>query len=306
MRVGAHLPVSKGLPYAARLADSLGADTFQFFTRNPRGGAARELIEAEVSEWRRLRVELDIRPLVGHLPYTVNMAAPRPETRAFATMVLKDDLKRAALLGAEFLVVHPGSHNGDGPERGIERIVAVLAAVLGDAAVPDAAAGDAAAAAPAGPMLLLEAMAGQGSEIGFTPAQLGEIIDRMDGSRRLGICLDTCHMFAAGYDLRTGAGIDAMLEEVGRLIGLDRIRVVHLNDSKTPLGSGRDRHELLGQGHLGEEGLREIVCHPFIQELPLIIETPVTDYPDYAGEIGKVRTLARRCGVRRCGGDGDG
>lgn len=300
LRVGAHLPVSKGLPYAARLADSLGADTFQFFTRNPRGGAARELLDAEVSEWRRLRVELDIRPLVGHLPYTVNMAAARPETRAFATMVLKDDLKRAALLGAEFLVVHPGSHNGDGPERGIERIVAVLAAVLGDTAVPDAAAGHA-AGDTAGPMLLLEAMAGQGSEIGFTPAQLGEIIDRMDGSRRLGICLDTCHMFAAGYDLRTGAGIDAMLEEVGRTVGLDRVRAVHLNDSKAPLGSGRDRHELLGRGHLGEEGLREIVCHPFIRELPLIIETPVADYPDYAGEIGKVRTLARRCG-----GDGDG
>lgn len=201
-------------------------------------------------------------------------------------MVLREDLKRAALLGAEFLVVHPGSHNGDGPGKGMERIAAVLASVLGDG--------------EAGPMVLLEAMSGQGTEIGFTPGQLGEIIDRVGRSERLGICLDCCHMFAAGYDLRTAAGIEAMLEEVDRSAGLDRVRVMHLNDSKTDLGSHRDRHELLGRGYLGEDGLGEIVCHPFIRRLPLIIETPVADYPDYAGEIGKVRALARRSG-----GDGD-
>lgn len=276
--MGAHLTIAKGLPEAARLAERVGANTFQYFTRNPRGGAVRAMGEDEVRRWLLLRSELDLFPVVGHLPYTVNLAANKTETWEFAKRVIKEDLERAGLYGAEFLAVHPGSHLGDGVEAGIDRIARALDEVLNAVETPT--------------VLLLETMAGQGSEVGFEPRQLGAIIDRLGRPDNVGVCLDSCHLFAAGFDLRTPAGIEGMLAEMDRSFGLGRVRAMHLNDSKAPLGSRRDRHELLGRGHLGEAGLRALLGHPFIRSLPLLIETPVEDYLEYAGEIRKAREYA--------------
>lgn len=286
MRVGAHLSIAKGLPAAAETARLIGANTFQYFTRNPRGGAVRAMADEEIAAWQRLRREYDIFPVAGHLPYTVNLAASDERTWAFAKRVLAEDLARAAAYGAEFLITHPGSHGGRGVAWGIERIIASLEETL--AAVPGRVA------------LLLETMAGQGSEVGYEPRQLGAIIDGLGRPNRLGVCLDSCHLFAAGFDLRTHAGIDAMLAEMDEHVGLERVRAVHLNDSKFPLGSRRDRHELLGRGHLGEAGMAALLTHPFIAGLPLLIETPVEEYIDYAEEI----RLARRWAAAEGGAGG--
>ncbi len=284
MRIGAHLTIAKGLPEAARLAGRIGADTFQYFTRNPRGGAVRGMGEDEIRAFWALREEAGLGPIVGHLPYTVNLAAGREETRAFAVRVLREDLERAGLYGAESLAVHPGSHGGDGVEAGIERIVRSLDAVLDGLASPTA--------------LLLETMAGQGSEVGFTPDHLGAILDRLGRPANVGVCLDSCHLFAAGFDLRTHAGIDALLEALEAAVGLERVRAMHLNDSKTPLGSRRDRHELLGRGHLGEAGMISLLTHPFLRRLPLLIETPVAEYIEYGDEIRRARAWAASGGER--------
>lgn len=278
MRIGAHLTIARGLPAAAELARAVGANTFQYFTRNPRGGAVRAMGDEEIEAWLRLREELDLRPMVGHLPYTVNLAANKQETWDFARRVLREDLDRAARYGAELFVVHPGSHLGDGVEAGIERIARALADVL--------------AAAEGETLLLLETMAGQGSEVGFRLEQHRRIMELLGWPERLGVCLDSCHLFAAGYDLRTREGIDALLAEMDAAVGLERVRAMHLNDSKVPLGARKDRHELLGRGHLGEAGMRALLTHPFIRGLPLLIETPVEDYPEYAGEIRLARAYA--------------
>lgn len=280
MRIGAHLSVSKGLPEAARLARAIGANTFQYFTRNPRGGAARSIPPEEIAVWERLRQELDLFPVAAHLPYTVNLAAPKEETWDFARRVLLEDMRRAALCGTELVIVHPGSHLGEGVEAGMERIARAVAYAL-----------EGLGETPA-PFLLLETMAGQGSEVGSAPEHLQRIISLLDNDPRLGVCLDTCHLYAAGYDISTKEGMDRTLAVFAEAVGLDRVRAVHLNDSRFGLGSHRDRHELLGRGCLGEEGLRAILTHPFIKTLPLLLETPVKDYTDYAGEIAAARRIA--------------
>ncbi len=280
MRIGAHLSVSKGLPEAARTARSIGANTFQYFTRNPRGGAARKITEIEIEEWQSLRREYDIFPVAGHLPYTVNLAAPKGETWDFARRVLLEDMRRAALFGAELLIVHPGSHLGEGIDAGIERIARAISSVLEELADEPA------------PSLLLETMAGQGSEVGSTPAQLGRIINLLDNDPRLGVCIDTCHLFTAGYDMTSEEGINKTLADFDEAVGPDRIKAVHLNDSRMEFGSHKDRHELLGQGHLGEKGLKAVLNHPRIRKLPLLLETPVRDYSDYAKEIALACKLA--------------
>lgn len=277
MRLGAHLTISKGLPQAAEFAHRIGANTFAFFPRNPRGGRARKIPPAEIAAWQTRRAELDIWQLVAHLPYTINCAAPDEKVREFAVMALSEDLARADAAGWEYLNFHPGSHGGDGSEAGIRRIVATLSAVA-QRYVPQRA------------MLLLEAMAGQSKEVGGRPEELLAIMDGLGNPPWLGVCLDSCHLFAAGYDLRTPDGVAAMLDEFDRIVGLERIKALHLNDSKTELGSRRDRHELLGEGHLGEAGIRALVNNEFLRTLPIIIETPVQEYDDYAGEIAKVKS----------------
>jgi deoxyribonuclease-4 len=262
------------------MAKRIGANTFQYFTRNPRGGAARRITEEEVEEWKVLRRELDLFPVVGHLPYTVNLAAPKEQTWDFARRVLLEDMRRAAIFGAEFLVVHPGSHLGEGVEAGIERISRAISGVL------DELAGE------ASPLLLLETMAGQGSEVGFTPGQIGKIISLLGNDERLGVCLDTCHLFAAGYDMASPEGIDRTLADFEGAVGLGRIKAVHLNDSRMEFGSRKDRHALLGRGHLGDKGLAVVLNHPFMRKLPFLLETPVRDYIEYGREIALARKLA--------------
>lgn len=279
LRLGAHLSIAKGLDAAARMAAEVGANTFQFFTRNPRGGAARAIPAHEVRAWLRRRVEQDLYPIVGHLPYTVNLAAPNEPVHAFARDCLREDLRRAAAFGAEYLVVHPGSHLGDGPEAALERIAGAVGHAF------EGFAGET--------VLLLETMAGQGSEVGGELVHVSRIMERLGDPPWLGVCVDSCHLFAAGYDLRDGAGMDRLVADLEATVGLARVRVVHLNDSKMPCSSRRDRHAPIGQGQLGERGIRAVVSHPVLGRLPLLLETPVEDYREYAAEIERVLALAR-------------
>lgn len=279
MRIGAHLTIARGLPEAAALAESIGANTFGFFTRNPRGGAARAIAAEEIARWEAARSEKDIWQLVGHLPYTINLAAEPGKVRDFAIMALAEDLAKADAFGAEFLNVHPGSHGGAGADVGVRRVIETLSAVFDRHE-------------PRRTTLLLETMAGQGKEVGGTIEQLRGIIDGLGAPPFLGVCLDSCHLLAAGHDLRTPAGVARTVDEFDRVIGLDRVKAMHLNDSKFPLGSRRDRHELLGRGHLGVDGVRAVIRNEFIARLPIIIETPVKEYEDYADEILLVKRLA--------------
>ena len=278
MRLGAHLSIAKGLPKAVEMAEQIGANTFAFFTRNPRGGAKREIGEAEIEAWNEARKQADLFPIVGHFPYTVNLGSPKDDTWNFGRQVVREDLERANRFGAEFLVLHPGRFDPKvGEEAGIQRIIDALAWALDGLEVKT--------------VILLEGMAGQGNELGRSPEQLGKIIQGLGAPENIGVCLDSCHQFAAGWDLTSHDGIDKMLEAYDKHVGLDRIRALHLNDSKTPCGSHRDRHELIGKGTLGLEGIKSVVTHPFFQKLPMILETPINDYKEYAEEIQAVRRL---------------
>ncbi len=275
MPLGAHLTISKGLPAAARLAASIGADTFGFHTRNPRGGARRVISAEEIAEWRVLRQELGLAAPVGHLPYTINLGSERAIWE-FGVRVVGEDLQRCAAFGAHAIVLHPG-HAADA-EAGLARVAEGVKRAL-------EAAGDGET------LLCLEGMAGQTGELGAEPGQLARIIRGAGDPPRLGVCLDTCHLFAAGWDIRTHEGIDRMLAAFGDAVGRGRIQALHLNDSRFALGSHRDRHACLGQGEIGEAGLRAVRTHPFLRGLPTILETPVDDYSDYAGEIAIARRL---------------
>ncbi|HHX74063.1 MAG TPA: deoxyribonuclease IV [Firmicutes bacterium] len=274
MRLGCHLSIAKGLDNAAAEAKALGANTFQFFTRNPRGGKARAIGEKEIAAWLAVRSEEDLFPVVAHLPYTVNMAAPVERPHAFAKMIVAEDLERMEAIGAEYLVVHPGSHVSAGKEAGIRRIIACLEEVF----LPHSG----------NCVLLLETMAGQGTEIG-TLADIAEIITALGRPERLGVCLDTCHLTGAGFDFLQKEEVERMLLEVDGLFGIDRICAVHLNDSKFPPGSRRDRHARIGAGYLGKEGLLNFITHPLLAGLPFILETPVDDYSEYGVEIALLR-----------------
>jgi len=275
LRLGCHLSIAKGLSKSAQMAKEIQANTFQFFTRNPRGGAARTISEKEIEGWKEIRVNEKLSPIVGHLPYTVNLAAPKDNIHSFATNVLLDDLVRMDKIKAEFLVVHPGSHVGEGREAGIKRILKALENSYlkfhGET------------------NLLLEAMAGQGSEIG-TLLDIKEIMEAVGKPEGLGICLDTCHLFAAGYDLTKADEIKRLLEDLEDLFGINKVKAFHLNDSKYPLGSKKDRHELIGKGYLKKEGLLNVLCQPAFKNIPFILETPVKNYLEYGEEIKLIRS----------------
>lgn len=278
MIIGAHLTISDGLVSAFELAQSIGAGTFQFFTRNPRGGKQRAMPESEIEEAHAAKERLGIKALVGHFPYTVNLASPKASAYEFAVQTLRSDLRWGDRMGADVLVVHPGSHVGDGEEAGIERIIRAIAHAL------EGYGGRT--------RLLLETMTGQGTEVGWRPEHHRAIFEGLGWPRALGICMDACHLFAAGWDLRTPDGVERMLAEWDEAVGLDRVGCLHLNDSKVELGARKDRHELLTRGHLGVDGIRNMIRHPFFQRLPICIETPVGDYREFAGEIALARQLA--------------
>jgi len=276
MRLGAHLSIARGLNKTVAMAATIGANTLQFFTRNPRGGAARQIPDLEIVEWQKTRQKADLYPIAGHLPYTVNLGATGAKQQEFARMVFHDDTLRVAAIGGEYLISHPGHHEGD-RQSGLDRIIQIIKGAYLSITTP-------------GPMLLLETMAGQGKEIGNIE-DLHYILAGLDWVKKVGLCLDSAHLYAAGWDLRTAEGCQQLVQELKERIGLERIKVMHLNDSLAPLGSHRDRHANIGRGELGEEGISAILNNSFLGKLVFILETPVTVYKQYGEEIVKVRSL---------------
>lgn len=271
--IGCHLSASGGFLAMGQTALSIGANTFQFFTRNPRGSKAKAIDPADVAAFLALAVEHGFGTLVAHAPYTINPCSKDERTREFARMTLADDLKRMEHLPGNVYNFHPGSHTGQGIETGIRQIAETLNAIL----TPDIRT-----------TVLLETMSGKGSEVGSRFEELREIIDRVELSDKLGVCLDTCHVSDAGYDIADDP--DGVLAEFDRVIGLDRLKAVHVNDSLNPVGSHKDRHARIGEGCLGAEALGRVVRHPALQGLPFVLETP-NELPGYAREIALLKEL---------------
>ena len=270
--IGCHLSASKGNLAMVRTAEKIGANTFAFFTRNPRGSKAKKEDPADCAAATKALEEKGFGRLVAHGAYTMNLSTADPEARAFACDVLCDDLRRMAALPGQYYNFHPGSHVGQGMEAGMDYIVQALKEAL----------------EPDYPVtVLLETMAGKGSEVGGRFEELKAIIDGV-GSPNVGICLDTCHVYDGGYDIVND--LDGVLQEFDRVIGLDRLCALHLNDSRNPFGSHKDRHECIGQGSLGIETFRTIVNHPLLVGKPMILETP-NELPGYQKEIELLKNL---------------
>lgn len=269
LHLGCHLSPTNGYLAMGNDALSIGADTFQFFTRNPRGSRARTIDPEDAAALGALQQAHAFAPTVAHAPYTLNPCSADARVWEFAHMTMEDDLRRLLQLPCQLYNFHPGSHTGQGVEAGIRLTAALLSEML--------------SAVPNGATLLIETMAGQGSEIGSTFEQVAALIDAAGGGARLGVCLDTCHVFAAGYDL--SGDLDGVLAAFDRTIGLARLRAVHLNDSLHPLGSHRDRHARIGEGQLGLAALQRVTRHPALAHLPFLLETPQESLAGYAREI---------------------
>ena len=269
---GCHLSASGGNAAMVKTALSIGANTFAFFTRNPRGSKAKPEDPADAAKAAAMLEENHFGKLVAHGAYTMNLCTADADARAFAAGILEDDLRRMAAFPGNFYNFHPGSHVGQGTQAGIDYIAAALKnALRHDYPVT----------------VLLETMAGKGSEIGGRFEELRDILDAV-GSENVGVCLDTCHVYDGGYDIVND--LDGVLAEFDRVIGLDRLHALHLNDSKNPFASHKDRHECLGKGSLGLETFRQIVNHPRLKDKPMILETP-NELPGYAGEIKILREM---------------
>ena len=273
--VGCHLSTANGYAAMAEDAVSIGATTFAFFTRNPRGGNARELEGADLAAFLDTLHGRGIGPLVAHAPYTYNLCSAKPETVEFARRAMREDLARMERLPGHLYNFHPGSHVKQGAEEGVRLICEGLNEVL----VPGQRT-----------TVLLETMAGKGTEVGRSFEELARIIDGVEHDELLGVCLDTCHVADAGYDI--ARDLDGVLDEFNRVIGLDRLRALHLNDSKNPLGSHKDRHERIGAGTLGLETFRAVVTNPRLAGLPMVLETPQAGLAGWAEEIALLRGLA--------------
>lgn len=274
LRIGCHLSSSKGYLAMGREAEKIGADTFQFFTRNPRGGSAKKVDPEDIRKYLEFGEEKGIGQILAHAPYTLNAASAEERVREFALQTMEDDLKRLELLkqpGGICYNFHPGSHVGQGAKTGIRHITELLNQVLW----PEQSA-----------TVLLETMAGKGSEIGRSFEELREILDGVRLTGKLGVCLDTCHVWDGGYDI--AGSLDEVLYEFDRVIGLDRLKAIHLNDSMNPLGARKDRHARIGEGCIGLEALSRVVCHPLLRHLPFYLETP-NQLDGYAREIAVMR-----------------
>ena len=275
LTLGCHLSTSGGFAAMGERAVSLGATTFAYFTRNPRGGNAKEPDPEDVAALRATMAAHGFGPLVAHASYTLNLCSAKPDVRAFARRAMTEDLRRMAPLPGALYNLHPGSHTGQGADVGIELIADGLDEVLGQDG--------------GSTVVLLETMAGKGSEVGRSFEELAAIIDRTGHAERLGVCLDTCHVSDAGYDV--AGNLDGVLDEFDRVLGLGRLRALHLNDSKNPVGSHKDRHERLGNGFLGLPCFARIVRDERLRGLPMILETP-NELPGYAAEIAALRSIA--------------
>lgn len=275
LTIGCHLSFSDGYLHMGKEALSIGANTFQFFTRNPRGGSAKKMDEADAAALREFCTENHFGTLLAHAPYTMNPCSADEGLRNFALDMMTDDLKRMSFLPGSLYNFHPGSHVGQGIEAGISLISGMLNTVLAEDYPVT---------------VLLETMAGKGSEVGSRFEELREIIDRVDAGDRLGVCLDTCHVNDAGYDIVND--LDGVLTEYDRVLGLPRLKAIHLNDSKNPFSSHKDRHEKIGQGSLGIDAITRIINHPVLRDKPFFLETP-NELPGYAQEIALLKSLYR-------------
>lgn len=273
LTIGCHLSASEGFLAMGKTALSIGANTFQFFTRNPRGSKAKAIDPDDAAAFLALAQANGFGRLVAHAPYTINPCSKTERTREFARMTLADDLKRMEYLPGNYYNFHPGSHTEQGMEVGISQIAETLNAIL----KPEQHT-----------MVLLETMSGKGSEVGGRFEELREILDRVALNTQMGVCMDTCHISDAGYDI--AGDIDGVLTEFDRVIGLERLKAVHINDSMNPLGAHKDRHARIGEGYLGEAAFGRIINHPALRDLPFILETP-NDLAGYAREIGRLKEL---------------
>jgi len=272
MHIGCHLSSSSGFLAMGEAALSIGADTFQFFTRNPRGGAAKPFDKADAAALNALMAAHHFAPILAHAPYTLNACAADSSLRQYAQDVMKDDLFRMDHFPQAMYNFHPGSHVKQGVDVGVELISQHLNNILHKGLKTK---------------VLLETMAGKGSEVGRTFEELRQIIDRVELNEKVGVCLDTCHVFDGGYDIVNR--LDDVLQEFDKVVGLNRLCAIHLNDSKNPLGSHKDRHEVIGGGFIGLEALVRVVNHPALKKLPFYLETP-NELPGYAAEIALMRS----------------
>ena len=273
--IGCHLSSARGFASMGETALELGANTFAFFTRNPRGGKAKAIDAEDAAKLRSLMAANNFGTLVAHAPYTLNPCSAKESARQFAHECMANDLQRMEAVPHSYYNFHPGSHVGQGAEAGIDMISSLLNQVL----KPEQTT-----------VVLLETMAGKGTEVGRSFEELAQIIQRVDLQDHVGVCLDTCHVSDAGYDIAND--LDGVLEEFDRVIGLNKLKALHLNDSKNPCGSHKDRHEKIGQGFLGIDTFESIVNHPVLSRLPMILETP-NELPGYAKEIELLKGLAR-------------
>ena len=275
LTIGCHLSASKGFYHMGKTALSIGANTFQFFTRNPRGSKAKDIDEKDVAKFLQLAAENGITTVLAHAPYTINPCSSTAETREFALQTMEDDLRRMEYIPGNLYNFHPGSHTGQGTETGIALIAETLNRILTPQQTTT---------------VLLETMAGKGSEVGGRFEELRAIIDRVELKDKVGICLDTCHVHDGGYDIVND--LEGVLSEFDRVIGLDRLKAIHINDSMNPISSHKDRHQKIGEGHIGLAAMERIINHPALRHIPFFLETP-NELDGYAAEISQLKALYR-------------
>ena len=273
LNIGCHLSASKGFYHMGCEALSIGANTFQFFTRNPRGGSAKDIDPVDAQKLNDLIKENKFAKILAHAPYTLNACAEKEYVREFAFNTMLDDLKRMEYVPNNLYNFHPGSHVGQGVEKGIEMISGLLNSIMWKDQTTT---------------VLLETMSGKGSEVGSKFEELREIIDRVELDEKLGVCLDTCHVYDGGYDIVND--LDGVLTQFDKIIGLDRLKAIHINDSKNPFASHKDRHEKIGDGSIGAEAFERIINHPALRDLPFYLETP-NELDGYAREITFLKSL---------------
>lgn len=272
-KIGCHLTVSKGYEYMGRRILELGGNTFQYFSRNPRGGSVKAIDKADAEALRKLMVDNDFAPILTHAPYTLNMAAAKDDTYDFAKRVFREDLERLEELPGNLYNFHPGSHTGMGIDWGLERIIKGLNEVVFKESTST---------------ILFEVMAGKGSEIGSNFEEIKILLDNVKYREKFGVCLDTCHLYEGGYDLVNN--LEGVLDDIESSFGLDKVKAIHLNDSKNPLGARKDRHERIGEGTLGLGTIMNIVSNPRLKDKPFFLETP-NEEEGYAREISMIKEL---------------
>lgn len=275
LNIGCHLSTSKGFLAMGKDALSIKANTFQFFTRNPRGSKAKAIDPQDAEALRELMKENSFAPILAHAPYTLNPCSSQEKTREFARITMADDLERMEYFPGNMYNFHPGSHTDQGVDTGIEEIISMLNSIIKKEHQTT---------------ILLETMAGKGSEVGGKFEELIRIIDGIELKEKMGVCLDTCHVYDAGYDIVNN--LDEVLDEFDRIVGIERLKAIHINDSMNPMGSHKDRHQKIGDGSIGLEAMSRIINHPKLKKLPFYLETP-NELPGYAKEIDLLRSKYR-------------